>query len=230
MRLESFLFLAGTAYALFVRPRLLRWGATDEEVRAPFPGSEIIPGGKRISTMATTIDAPPSRVWPWLVQMGFDRAGWYSWDLLDRAGRPSARHLHAEWQSLSPGDRLLSDPIGPHWFEVAALEPGRFLGLRAAMDLRGRQYDSAAPRPRYFNDALWAFELEELPGGRTRLVVSGYNAARPRWLAALTGFLFWEPAHWIMQLRQFENLERRVEEHASAARPGEERPAPPGRP
>jgi hypothetical protein len=204
--------LAAGAYAFLVRPRMLRWGATEDEVRGPFPGSEIIPGGERGATMAVTIDAPPSRVWPWLVQMGYDRAGWYSWDRLDRAGKPSARRLHPEWQSISLGQHLPSDANGNHWFEVAALEPERFLGLRASFHaLTGRQYESSGPRPAWFLDTLWAFQLEELPGGRTRLIVSGYTAARPRALAALGAFLFWEPAHWIMQTRQFTNLKQRAE-------------------
>ena len=126
--------LAAGAYALMVRPRLLSWGATSEEVSGPFPGSEIIPGGERGATMAVTIDAPPSNVWPWLVQMGYERAGWYSWDRLDRAGIPSAWELHPEWQAISVGQHLRSDRKAKHWFEVAAVEPERFLGLRAAFE------------------------------------------------------------------------------------------------
>jgi Flavodoxin domain len=60
-------------------------------------------------------------------------------------------------------------------------------------------------------DSLWCFLLRELPGGRTRLIVSGYSAERPRALAELQNFIFWEPAHWIMQRRQFANLKRRAE-------------------
>jgi proline iminopeptidase len=160
--------------------------------------------------MAVTIDAPPSQVWPWLVQMGCDRAGWYSWDRLDNGGVPSSEHIHPEWQKLSVGDHLASTPNGSAWFEVAALEPRRFLALRAPLDLLGRPFDTAGPRPRLFSDSLWGFLLEELPEGRTRLVISGYASARPRLLQAIGNFLFWEPAHWIMQTRQFANLERRA--------------------
>lgn len=211
MRVLGLLGLAAGVYALVIRPRLLRSGATDEEARGPFPGADLIPGGERGATMATTIDAPPSRVWPWLVQMGHDRAGWYSWDRLDNFGKRSAGTLHSEWQSLSVGQRLHSTPDAKHWFEVAAVEPERFLALRAAFRAPfGRQYASSEPRPEAYVDALWAFWLKELPGGRTRLIVSGFAAARPRWLNKLAGVLFWEPAHWIMQRRQFTNLKRRV--------------------
>jgi hypothetical protein len=168
--------------------------------------------------MAVTIDAPPSRVWPWLVQMGCDRAGWYSWDRLDNGGIPSAERIHPGWQQISIGDRLASTPTGSAWFEVAALEPERFLGLRAPLDLRGRPFDPADLRPRLYVDSLWGFQLKELPGGRTRLVVGGYASARPRLLQAIGNAVFWEPAHWIMQTRQFANLKRRAERKSDARR------------
>jgi proline iminopeptidase len=93
--------MAAVVYGAWVRPRLMRWGASDEEVSGPYPGAEIFPHGKRGPTMAVTINAPPDRVWPWLVQLGGDRGGWYSWDHLDNAGRPSAREIHPDWQDLA---------------------------------------------------------------------------------------------------------------------------------
>lgn len=204
-------------YASVVRPRLLRSSATDDEVRAEYPGVDLIPGGKRGATMAVTIDAPPSALWPWLVQMGCDRGGWYSWDRLDNAGTSSAERIHPEWQDVSVGDRMLSTPSGATWFEVAALEPERFLALRAPIDLHGRRpFDTKGLRPRLYNDSVWCFQLNELPGGRTRFVVSGYAAQHPRALLAMVDFLFWEPAHWIMQRRQFANLKRRAERTSRA--------------
>lgn len=202
--------LAAGAYERVLRPRMLNLGATADEIHDPFPGEEIVPGGRRGGTMAVTIDAPPSRVWPWLAQMGAGRAGWYSWDRLDNGGRPSAETLNPEWQHPAVGDRWASTQSGSAWFEVAALEPERFLALRAALDLRGRAFDTAA-RPRFYNDSVWSFLLRELPGARTRLVVSGYAAARPALLQALAARLFWEPAHLIMQSRQFRGIRRRAE-------------------
>ena len=202
--------LAGT-YALAVRPRMLRSGASADELEGEYPGAELIPDGKRGATMAVTIDAPPSSVWPWLLQMGCDRGGWYSWDRLDNAGAASAERIHPEWQEVSVGDRMLSTPSGATWFEVAALDPERFLALRAPIDLPGgRPFDTKGLRPRLYNDSVWCFQLKQLPGGRTRLVVSGYAAQRPRALLAIADFLFWQPAHWIMQRRQFTNLRRRA--------------------
>ena len=210
-RLVTLFAVTAGVYAVALRPRMLRWGATDEELRRPFPSADVIPGGERGATMAVTIDAPPSQVWPWLVQMGCDRAGWYSWDRLDNGGVPSAERIHPEWQHLRIGDRLASTPGGRAWFEVAALDPPRLLGLRAPIDLRnGRPFDTAGPRPRFYVDALWAFQLDERPDGRTRLVVSGFASSRPRLVQRIMDWFFWEPAHWIMQTRQFSNLERRA--------------------
>ncbi len=209
-RLAAGLLVAG-AYVLVVRPPLLRWGATDAEVGRAYPGADLIPGGERSATMAVTIEGPPSQVWPWLVQMGTDRGGWYSWDRLDNWGRSSAERVHPEWQEIALGDRFAGTRDDSQSWEVAALEPERFLGLRMSLDLRGRPFDPRGERPSAFTDSLWGFLLEELPGGRTRLIVSGYWALRPRRLQPLMSVLLLEPSHWVMQTRQFANLKRRIE-------------------
>jgi proline iminopeptidase len=198
-------------YLSVVRPRLLRAGATDSEVQGPYPGAGLIPGSTRSATMAVTIDAPPSRVWPWLVQMGTDRGGWYSWDRLDNFGRRSTETIHPEWQQIAVGDRLAAKPDGSQWWAVAALEPERFLGLRMSLDLRGRPFDPARERPRHCTDSIWGFELKEAAAGRTRLVVSGYWALDPKWLQPFFSTVMLEPSHWVMQTRQFSNLKRLAE-------------------
>ena len=214
MRASRATLAAGLPAALYLaalRPLLVSWGATHDEVHGPFPGADLVPGGRRTGTMATTIEAPPSRVWPWLVQMGCDRAGWYSWDRLDNGGRPSAETVREEWQGTAAGDRLASLPSGAAWFTVAALERERFLALRASLDLRGRPFDPGGTRPRFYTDSVWSFLLEELSGDRTRLVVSGYARNRPRLLMRIFDLLFGEAAHWVMQTRQFAQLKRRAE-------------------
>jgi hypothetical protein len=177
IRLATAGLLAGL-YRGLIWPRFRRWGATDEELRVPLPGADLVPGSRRGGTMAVTIDAAPeAEVWSWLVQMGCDRAGWYSWDRLDNGGRPSGGRIHPEWQRVAVGDRWPSMPSGRSWFEVAALDPERFLGLRAPLRLDGRPFDPAGPRPRFYSDSSWGFLLNELSGGRTRLLVSGYAAS-----------------------------------------------------
>ena len=219
--------LAGVLYAL-VRPRLVRWGASDEEVARTFPGQELIPDGTRSATMAITIGAPPTEVWPWLVQMGWNRAGWYSWDRFDNGGRHSSHELHPEWQDLSVGDHLMAwSPGGAKdaW-EVAALEPGRFLGLRGLSDLRGNVLDPSQVRPPAYTEGLWGFLLEGLPSGDTRLIVGGYQAFRPRWLEGFLNFWVYPPLHWPMQVRQFANIKRNVENNNTS--PATAAPSPRG--
>jgi hypothetical protein len=198
-------------YAALARPRIRRWGATDDELAVSHPGDDLIPGGRPGATMACTIDAPPARVWPWLVQVGCDRAGFYSWDRLDNRGRPSAERIHPEWQALAEGDRILAVPDGSAWFDVAMLEPERTLILRSSLALpRARNFDPSGPPPRAFSDSTWAFHLRPTSDGATRLVVRGVARGRPRALTQPADWLFWEPAHWVMQRRQFAGLRRRA--------------------
>jgi hypothetical protein len=217
-RIAAVAATAAVVYGWWVRPRLMRWGATDEEVAGPYPGAELVPEGERGPTMAVTIDASPDQVWPWLVQMGGDRGGWYSWDHLDNAGRPSAQRVHPEWQDLAVGDHVKywTRRHGPvDAWEVAALEPNRFLGLHGLSDLRLRNLDPEQPRPAAYSEGLWGFLLNELPGGRTRLVIGGYEAIRPRWLGRLYSFI---PVVWVMQARMMAVLKRNIE-RAAKARP-----------
>ena len=212
-------------YAFLVRPRLMRWGASEEEVTGPYPGAELVPEGSRAATMAVTIGAPPDQVWPWLVQLGGDRGGWYSWDRLDNRGRPSAREIHPEWQDLAVGDYVkYATRNGPvNAWQVAALEPGRFLGLHGLSDLRGRPLDPQQPRPPAYTEGLWGFLLTELPGGRTRLVISGYQVARPQWVESFTNYWLYIPLVWPMQARMLAVLKRNIERAAAA--PSETAPA-----
>jgi hypothetical protein len=162
--------------------------------------------------MATTIAAPPSEVWPWLVQMGCDRAGFYSWDRLDNGGRPSADRLHAEWQSLAVGDRISCVPDASAWFDVALLDPEHVLVLRASVRLPGGQrFDPAVGMPRPSIDSTWAFLLTPTPEGGTRLVVRTNARGRPQGVFAVFNWLVGAPAHRVMQAKQLTELRRRAE-------------------
>jgi hypothetical protein len=187
------------AYALFVRPKMLHWGATKEEVDAHFPVEELLPGGHCVSTMAATLDAPPRKIFPWLLQMGYDKGGWYSWDMLDNLGKPSVDRLHPEWTQVKVGD-VMYGPSRLPVFEVVALEPNRFLALRTLFGRRDRQHEET--------DGIWAFELKELEDDGTRLIVRTIAPTKFHWPNSIVDFVFWQPAHWIMQMRQFQNLER----------------------
>jgi hypothetical protein len=157
---------------------------------------------------------------------GAHRGGWYSWDRLDNGGRPSATEVHPEWQDLSVGDYVKywtrKCPIDA--WEVAALEPNRFLGLRGLRDLGGHLLDPTRPRPSSYVEGLWGFLLTELPGGRTRLVISGYQAARPRWLERLFSYCLYIPVTWPMHARMLTVLKRNIERDRGTVSASEAQP------
>ncbi|WP_405653269.1 hypothetical protein [Streptomyces sp. NBC_00019] len=210
------LLVASATLALYTRrfrPRLLTWGATPGETLCAYPGDELVPDADGTSTMATTLPAPPEKVWPWLVQMGGDRGGWYSWDRLDHYGEPSADHVVPEWQNLHEGQRLPTTQGGKSWFTVARLEPNRTLVLRSDLRLpSGHSFDpQTEPPPSARLDGIWGFHLQPAPFGETRLVVRTRGQSRPRWLTGPFDLLLGEPAHFIMQTRQFHSLRVRLD-------------------
>lgn len=156
---------AVAAHLVVVRPRLLRWGATDAEIARLLPGDELVAAAHTVSTRAVGIDAPPGDIWPWLVQMGDGRGGLYSYDALDRLfgyiSGPSATTILVDHQSLAAGDVI---PLGrgPDW-PVAILEPERALVLEP---VPGR--------------VSWCFALEP-DGATTRLVSRVRVGIGPRW-------------------------------------------------
>ncbi len=202
-------------YAAWLRPRLLRWGATADEAARAYPGDGLIPDATGGSTMATTLPAPPERVWRWLVQMGGDRGGWYSRDWLDNNGKPSADRIVPEWQHLEEGQevaRASAPGQQPGSFKVVIVEENRTLVLRSSYGLfTGRDFDPlTGPVPTPWIDAIWGFHLRPAPGGRTRLVARSRHRSGPRAIALPFDWLVGEPAHLAMQTRQFKNLHRRL--------------------
>jgi hypothetical protein len=112
-------------YVRCIRPRTMRWGATDEEVARPLPGDEVVAGPGFRATRAITIQARPEHIWPWLLQIGSGRAGWYSYDRIDNGGVPSAQTIAPEIQPLTVGDfvpMVVGEQVGV-W--VRELEPNR---------------------------------------------------------------------------------------------------------
>ena len=115
-------------YLTVYRPWQLHWGATRTEVAGRMPGDEIVPRPHLSATRAVSIVAEAEDVWPWLVQMGAgDRAGWYSYDLVDNGGKPSAREIRPELQRLEVGDRVRLVAGSPAAFRVESIDPGRSL-------------------------------------------------------------------------------------------------------
>jgi len=175
----------------------------------PVSGDALIPDTAAQVTHDIVIRATPERIWPWLVQMGCRRGGFYSYDTLDNGGARSAREVHADLQSLAVGDVIPARPKGNEGFEVLRIEPNRALILGGLYDLeRGHQLLFAAERPPRFWQATWAFALEPLDAETTRLVVRA-RVAFPRSAMLHAGWMWL--VHHFMQRKQLENLAARVE-------------------
>jgi len=119
---------ATTAYAVVVRPWWRAWGVDPADAAIDFPGDDLVTDANVVESRGVEIDAPPDAVWPWLIQMGYNRAGWYSYDVVDMKGASVDRIL-PELQRLAVGDLVANSPDTA--FVVRALEPGRALVLYA---------------------------------------------------------------------------------------------------
>jgi hypothetical protein len=193
------LVAAVVAYSGVVRPRLRTWGASRDEVGGAFPGDDLVPGRYR-TTHAVTIASSPADVWPWLVQMGYRRGGWYSYDRLERAMGAgdfaeggSAQRIVPELQELAVGDKVgLSEAGG---LTVTGLEAPRSLVLHYRMDLITAA--AATEGSRAVLDWTWAFVLEPVEIGCRLLVrVRAIPTALVRVL-----FPALEPVHFLMERR-----------------------------
>ena len=112
---------------LVYRPWALNWGATDEEIGRAMPGDSIVSAADFVATRAVTIDAAPADVWPWLIQIGYLRAGFYSHDGLDNDGIPSSDTIMPRYQGLRVGDSIPLSATGEA--RVTLLEQYRFMLL-----------------------------------------------------------------------------------------------------
>jgi hypothetical protein len=222
------------------------WGIDPLEAKKPLAGDELIPVPSAIETRSITIDAPPEAVWPWLAQMGFDRGGWYSYDQLDMRGTSSAKIL-PEYQAIAVGDIVPTSPTTG--FVVREVQPGRALVLFSDTALVQSQAAAAAEAikvsdqrvpaglaasgaflgrtPQEFA-ASWAFTLEPLDGGKTRLIERfrvRFDGAAPafRLIGPVMGF-----GVFVMVRRQLLGIRERAEltAIAPAPKPTEVKPAP----
>jgi hypothetical protein len=181
-----------TSYLLWFRPWQLTWGATPGEVNRPLPGDEVVPRPTFNATRAITIKASPEQVWPWLVQVGVTRAGWYSYDWLDNFRRPSADRIIPELQSLAPGDIIGMSPDGKKGSTVQALDPPHSM-------IWGTPPDTT-----------WVWQLDDTGDGQTRLVVR--VRSRYRWLSPSIAFsMLVEFADIWMMRKMLLNLRDRAE-------------------
>ena len=183
------LFAGYIAAVLALRPWFMTWGATDEEIEKPLPGDEIMTRGAS-SIHAITIEAPRADVWKWLVQIGQDRAGFYSYTPIEnglfRAGIRNADEVVPEWQERKRGDFIRA--TRPDWmggryadragWRVADIEPGRHMVL----------------------EGWGTFLVRPIDERSCRLIVRSHAPAPPAWLRPLEAIVL-EPGHFVMERR-----------------------------
>jgi hypothetical protein len=147
---------------VLLTPSMDRWGATDNEIAATYLGDELIPDPASIVNRAITIQATPEQIYPWILQLGADKGGMYSYTWLENlinCHQVNADRIRPEWQNLYPGDvvRMCPEGFGPPPFTVALVGPLYTIAM-------GHQDNGA------WTD-LWQFVIEPQPDGASRLIL-----------------------------------------------------------
>lgn len=165
--LRIFMVLAGILVLvvlaiILLTPWMDRWGTTDDEIYASLPGDEFIPEPASIVNRAITIRATPEQIYPWIIQLGADKGGMYSYTWLEnliQCHQTNADRIHPEWQDLKAGDmvRMCPEGSGPIPFTVAMLDPFHAIVM-------GHQENGS------WTD-VWQFVIQPLPDGCSRLTL-----------------------------------------------------------
>ena len=187
---------AALSYPLLLRKKCLTWGATPDEVSRPLPGDELMPDPDVVATRAISIAAPPSAVWPWLVQMGSGRGGAYTYDWIENLlglAMHSADEVLPQFQDLKVGDELELGPGRP-MMRVEVLEPERTLTVR-------------------FTDGTWVWIFSLAPEAEGTRLISRNRIATPgaRPLVRLFNLYFMEPGSLVMEVRMLNGIRERAE-------------------
>ena len=207
--LAGVLLSIGIVFTSFVRPWYLRWGTTPLEAVIELPGDEILPKAASRETRAITIHAGADRVWPWLAQIGQDRGGFYSFDLLENlvgCRMPTVDVLRPEKQTWALGDKLWMYPPdkagGIGFATLQSYIPGRALGFATRMT--GTPLSAPA-------NGSWSFVIIPLGDSATRLLIRGRGAPGRSLLGVAFDRSIFEPAHFAMERRMMIGLAQLAE-------------------
>jgi hypothetical protein len=188
------------------------YGSTALERRTPMPGDDIVIKPQFVITHGITIDAPPESVWPWLVQMGWHRGGWYTAHWVDKllfpTNRESADYVMEDFQDLQVGDFIPDGaPETECGFVVEQLDPPRLLVLRSTshLPLQWRRSGRASI------DWSWVFSVQPVDLGRRSRFIFRWRAATQPWWLTLSAWLMIVPADLIMSRDMLRGVKRRAE-------------------
>lgn len=165
----SILFVLVLFYLALLRAWQLQWGATGDEIRRAMPGDDIVDDPSFNATRAVTIHAPAESIYPWIVQMGVNRPGWNSYDLLDNLARPSAEVIIPEHQNIQIGTLISMSPTGKQGMWVKDIKDNEWM---LWWDNKG--------------DSSWVWEI--IPGGQNYSRLVTRVRVKYRWLSPVILF------------------------------------------
>jgi len=197
----------------FLNRRRRYWGATDAEIQRTLPGDDLIPHPKWQYTNAITIEAHITNVWPWLVQIGQGRGGFYSYEWLENligCDIHNANQIIQEFQHLEIGDSVRLHPEMPG-YPVAIVEPGRVIVLNADTRTGPTPVPGGTKSEDYYV-STWVFFLDKLEEQKTRLISRLRSDYNPRMRNKLLyGPCLVEPISTAMQRKMLLGIKQRVE-------------------
>jgi hypothetical protein len=217
--------MAGAAYiavAVAASPALQRWyrrwGASNSEVGRVLPGDEFVPRPRIMTTRAVTVQAPASRIWPWLLQFGIERGGWYSYDFLEALsgaanfidGHSNTRII-PELQDLKVGDKVwMHKRIMP--LTVVAMEVDRALVFLTRVDIKtGAFFELSGDMPKDYVNSSWEFFLDEAGDVGTRLLVRSRLDYTPSLINNIAWRVFADPISFVMERKMLLTIKRLAE-------------------
>jgi hypothetical protein len=209
-KLRRYYRVIGIGSKLIRSSAMRRFKASLVEMQKPdiknikLEGDELLPKAKHQLTIQRVIEAPVSLVWRYLMQLGCDRAGWYSIDALDNGGVTGTEHLVAGWETRNVGDRIDATPQHDKFFIVYDVSPETHFVIGGTTERDGKKFEMT-----------WAFILEPIGGDATRLITRARMQTSPRWKEFLMGRIIYPPVHGLMSRVQLDTIKRLAERDAA---------------
>jgi len=208
----------------FLNDRRRKWGATEDEVGKAWPGDDLVHQPKGEYIHAITINAPAAAVWPWLVQIGQGRGGFYSYEFLENligCKMRNADKIIPELQYLEVGDSIPMHPTMGSPYKVVAIETGRALVLQIRVDTKTKNtFELTDKIPEKYQNSSWVFFLDEIAEGTTRLI----SRSRNDWNQSLGNTIFYGifgPITLEMDRKMLKGIKERAEAVSTAGKAAE---------